>query len=319
MGMAKYDRLLYILNMLRSRKNLNAKKIAEECRVTERSIYRDILSLSEANVPIYYDCGYKLASDNFLPPLNFDFDEYQFLKLALKSSPLNSNEKYSELASKLRAKIDAVIPKTVKEKQRFTTPTTEVDIPSTELSDKENVFLGLIEQAIENTIVLELKYDALESGLSRRKVEPYFVIFKGRAFYFVAYCQKKKDFRTFRINRVKSVGLTSERFIPKAGINAQSYFEGSWLVFSGELVKVVVKFKGMAARVIESGSHHTDEKIERIDDNELIYTAETRGLEEIKKWILGFGQDAEVLEPEELRASLKEIGEHLFKSYADDI
>ena len=80
MGMAKYDRLLYILNLLRSRKNLNARNIAEECGVTERSIYRDILSLSEANVPIYYDCGYKLASDNFLPPLNFDFDEYQFLK-----------------------------------------------------------------------------------------------------------------------------------------------------------------------------------------------------------------------------------------------
>ena len=47
MGMSKYDRLLHILNLLRSRRSLNARKLAEECQVTERSIYRDITSLSE--------------------------------------------------------------------------------------------------------------------------------------------------------------------------------------------------------------------------------------------------------------------------------
>ncbi|RME19381.1 MAG: HTH domain-containing protein, partial [Candidatus Zixiibacteriota bacterium] len=47
--MPKSDRLLYILNLLRTRRNLNAARLAEECGVTERSIYRDIISLSEAN------------------------------------------------------------------------------------------------------------------------------------------------------------------------------------------------------------------------------------------------------------------------------
>ena len=88
MGMPKQDRLLYILNLLRARKNLNATQLAEECGVTERSIYRDILAISEANIPIYYDNGYKLATENFLPPLNFSFEEYSCLKIALESSPL---------------------------------------------------------------------------------------------------------------------------------------------------------------------------------------------------------------------------------------
>ena len=51
MGMAKYDRLLFILNLLRTRRNLNAAMIAAECGVTERSIYRDVIALSEANIP----------------------------------------------------------------------------------------------------------------------------------------------------------------------------------------------------------------------------------------------------------------------------
>ena len=117
MGMAKYDRLLYILNLLRSRKNLNAAKLAEECRVTERSIYRDMIALSEANVPIYYDNGYKLASDNFLPPFNFDFDEYCCLRLALESTPLKTTDKYSKLINQIQAKLMPVFLRGLKRKR----------------------------------------------------------------------------------------------------------------------------------------------------------------------------------------------------------
>lgn len=82
MGFKKYDRLILILNLLHSRKNMNAKMLSEECQVTERTIYRDLISLTEIKIPIYYDKGYKLASDNFLPLLNFLIDEYNFLKQA---------------------------------------------------------------------------------------------------------------------------------------------------------------------------------------------------------------------------------------------
>jgi predicted DNA-binding transcriptional regulator YafY len=74
--MSKYDRLLHILNLLRSRRSLRAKDLARECEVTERTIYRDVLSLSSANVPVYFDDGYKLLSDAFLPPLNLTKEEF---------------------------------------------------------------------------------------------------------------------------------------------------------------------------------------------------------------------------------------------------
>ncbi|MCK4427433.1 MAG: HTH domain-containing protein [candidate division Zixibacteria bacterium] len=73
--MAKADRLLLILNLLRSRRNLKASNLAKECEVSERTIFRDIQALSEARVPIYFDSGYKLLTDAFLPPLNFTVDE----------------------------------------------------------------------------------------------------------------------------------------------------------------------------------------------------------------------------------------------------
>jgi predicted DNA-binding transcriptional regulator YafY len=317
MGMAKYDRLLFILNSLRSRKNLTAKDLAEQCSVTERSIYRDIIALSEANVPIYYDRGYKLASDNFLPPLNFDFDEYSCLKIAVDSTPLAKTEQYGSLLRRIRAKIDAAVSDTVRKRRRFTPQTTHIDIAVTHSGEAEESFYQLLEKAITECCCIELEYLSIQSGESRRIVEPYFVIFRGHAFYFVAFCRSKEEVRTFRLDRIKSLKILKETFNRRDDITPKSYFKGSWEVFSGEPVKVVLKLTGAAARVVLSGQHHASEQKEQHADGSIRYTVTVQGLEEIQRWILGFGNDAEVLSPPELRESLAEIGKYLDQTYGE--
>jgi len=315
MGMPKYDRLLYILNLLRARRNLNACKLAEECGVTERSIYRDIVALSEANIPIYYDNGYKLASGNFLPPLNFDFDEYHCLKLALESSPLAKTTKYDAPMRRIKAKVEAGLSDSVKKKEKFTPETTHLEIATSAEQEKGEKFYGDIEQAITSWRCLELEYDSIQSGVTRRIVEPYFIIFRGRAFYFVAFCRRRKEFRTFRINRVLHLKILDERFHKRDDINPKTYFEGSWQLYSGEPVEVVVKFRGTAARVVLSSKHHPAESIERVSEDEVRYRVVVRGVEEIQRWLLGFGTEVEVVSPPELRENFRRIGEYLSLIY----
>jgi len=315
MGLSKYDRLLYILNLLRVRRNLNAGRLAEECGVTERSIYRDMIALSEANIPIYYDNGYKLASDSFLPPLNFSYDEYLCLKTALDSSPLRATGKYTELMKRLKVKVETCLSDAVRRQSRFTPAAMHIDIAMTQEQERAERFYGVIEDAATNCRCLELTYESIESGPNDRVVEPYFIIFRGTAFYFVARCRLREEFRTFRIDRVVDVKPTTETFIKKDGIEAETYFRGSWRVYSGEPVKVVVRFSGAAARVVSSSSHHSDELIEEADDGAVIYSVVCRGLEEIKRWILGFGAEADVIEPDDLREDLGAIGEYLRTTY----
>ena len=316
MGMHKYDRLMYILNSLRSRRNLSANRLAEECGVTERSIYRDILSLSEANVPIYYDRGYKLASDNFLPPLNFDLDEYNCLQMALESSPLKKIDKYQALVKRIKAKVDANLSDTVKNKRRFSPLPAHLDIPVTAAIDEPGLF-SQIEEAIQESRSLEIVYDSLESGQTKRIVEPYFIVFRIHAFYFVAFCRKSNDFRTFRIDRIKSIKLTEQTFIPKTGINAESYFDASWGVHRGERTSVSVLFSGNAAKIVLSGKHHPGEQVEKFKNGTVRYKVTTRGIEEIQRWIITFGNEAEVLEPKALRERLRQLGQNLTKKYAE--
>ncbi len=112
--MSKTSRLLLILNLIRSRRDLRAKDLALECGVTERTIYRDINAISSANIPIYFEKGYKFLTDAFLPPLNFSLEEYLALYLGLNSEIINSNPILKDSAKRVIAKIESVMPENVK-------------------------------------------------------------------------------------------------------------------------------------------------------------------------------------------------------------
>lgn len=315
MGMNKYDRMLHILNLLRSRKNMNAETLAVECNVTERSIYRDIISLSEMNIPIYYDNGYKLASENFLPPLNFTHDEYQLLKLALESSPLVLSEINKTTYKNLKAKIESCFSNNLRKEFRYLPDTTHIDIPISDDIDKSEEIYSILEKAITDSRKVKIKYESIKSGQTERIVDPYFIIFKGRAFYFVGLCHRHEQTRTFRLNRIKQIELLDDIFIRPDDIDPKKYFQGSWSVFSGEPVNVVVIFQGNAKKVIESSNHHQDEVIEKLSDDSIKYKVTVNGLEEIQRWIIGFGGEAEVIEPDELRENLKFIGQFFTEKY----
>jgi predicted DNA-binding transcriptional regulator YafY len=315
MGMAKYDRLLYILNLLRSRRSLNARRLAEECRVTERSIYRDIISLSEANVPIYYDNGYKLASGNFLPPLNFTLDEYACLMLALESSPLARAGCKAATIGQVKAKVESGLSELTREQKRTSSDIARVDVGMTVPLRSSTRFYADLEAAISDRRCLELDYDSIEHGPTHRTVDPYFIIFRRHAFYFVGYCHLREDFRTFRIDRIRRLAPTKQHFVRAKGITASDYFTGSWELYHGAPVNVVVRFRGRAARVVATSQHHPEEKIELLPDGDLLYRVTVRGTEEIMRWILRFGCDAEVVEPASLRQELGKIGQYLVKTY----
>ncbi len=315
MGMNKYDRMLHILNLLRTHKHLNAQKLAEECSVTERSIYRDIISLSEMNVPIYYDNGYKLASDNFLPSLNFSFDEYHLLKLALESSPLIKTDKYAQIYKSLNAKIENCLSEQVRKEKKYTPETTHIDPPLADSGTGSVRFYQTMENAIASSRSIKLTYESIKSGITTRVVDPYFIVFRNKAFYFVGYCHNRKEVRTFRINRIKNITIIEQTFFKKDNIRPETYFEGSWSIFSGEPVRVEAVFSGTSARMITSTTHHPDEQVIPLDNGKVKYTVTTRGYEEIFRWLLGFGDGVEVMAPELLRQNLAKIGKYFTKTY----
>ncbi|MCK4426885.1 MAG: HTH domain-containing protein [candidate division Zixibacteria bacterium] len=161
--MSKYDRLLHVLNLLRARHGLKTSDLARECEVSERTIYRDIIALSSANIPIYFDNGYRLLSDAFLPPLNFTLEDYLVLKLSLSSSVLMENSPLRKYAKRVLAKIEGNLnPRLKTEMGRIKEPL-KITIKSTSDFSKLSLIFKLIEQSVLGKKGLEIEYESLKT------------------------------------------------------------------------------------------------------------------------------------------------------------
>jgi predicted DNA-binding transcriptional regulator YafY len=313
---SKYDRLLHLLNLLRSRHSLKASDLARECEVSERTIYRDIISLSSANIPIYFDDGYKLLTDAFLPPLNFSLEDYLLLKLGLSSTPVANNTPLGKSAKRVLSKIDAGLSQEVKNRLGDLGDPLRMNLKTTADFSKLGLIFNLIEQSILNKRTIRLDYEALESGKSSRDIDPYTLIFRRHSWYLLGFCHLRGEIRVFRLNRIKKVTLTDKNFERKPEFSIEEFFKDSWEIYQGKPTNVKLRFTGKAIKVIESGQHHPSEELKKEKDGSLLYSIRVNGTEEISRWILGFGEMVEVLEPEELRKDIKDKIQKMQKLYS---
>jgi predicted DNA-binding transcriptional regulator YafY len=226
--MSKYDRLLYVLNLLRGRPGLSANQLACECEVSERTIYRYINALSSANIPIYFDKGYRLLSDAFLPPLNLNLEDYLVLKTALSSSAFANQSPLRKQAKSVLAKIEASLNPSISKDLDKLKDVASVNVKSTSDFSKLSLMFKLIEQSILNRNSIKLVYESLKSGESSRDVDPYSLVFRRHAWYLVGFCHRQNEIRLFRLNRIKKISLLDKSFQKKQGFSLSDFFKDSW-------------------------------------------------------------------------------------------
>jgi predicted DNA-binding transcriptional regulator YafY len=305
--MSKAGRLLKILNIIRSNRSCTAAELARQCGVSERTIYRDVVALSEAGAPIFYDNGYKLLPGTFLPPLNLNIEEYLVLKAALEGSPFTRMRHGGEAVKSVLAKVNQAVNSLIPEKLKRRAPKQAISLKSVTNSDKLEAKLTLLREAAEDFQVVKLSYHSLESGISLREVEPYFVVFRRHSWYLVGYCRSRQDVRLFRVDRMGSIAKEDKHFPANYSLTPERYFRDSWDVEVGKPTPIVVRFRGTAARIMLDSKHHRNEQIERISDNEIEYRATVAGLSEISRWLVGFGASITVLEPSTLREAVLKL------------
>lgn len=299
--MSKYERLLQIVNLLKARRYQRVEDLARECAVTERTIYRDIASLAEAGIPIYFDRGYRILPEAFLPPLNLTAEEYFLIRTGLNSSPLMEHPKNRVLKNRLLAKLES----SLKDKSILSRDGASARIgvrlktsdPGTVLSSE----FRMVEKAVRENRRVRVLYESFSTGQRWRLLDPYALVFRGRAWYVIAYCHLRREHRLFRFSRIQEVEAVEQTFKPDPNFSVEKYFADSWELYSGKPFNFKVKFWDRACKVILSGVHHPSEKVTLLQGGSMIYGARAAGEGEILRWILGFGGMAEVLAPKKLR------------------
>jgi proteasome accessory factor B len=127
------------------------------------------------------------------------------------------------------------------------------------------------------------------------------------ALYLIGWDETRQGIRTFKIERIRELALTTDRFeAPERGA-IEATLAAAWdIIADQEPTEVVLRFgTAVAARVAETHWHPTETRDEQADGT-LIWRATVAGTIEIRLWILSWGPDVEVLAPEALRRSVAE-------------
>ena len=196
--MRRADRLFEIIQIMRRKKLIRARELAETLGVSERTIYRDIQDLVANGIPIDGEAGvgYILRDGFDLPPLMFSEQEIEALVLGARIVETWADAELSNAASDVIAKVEAVIPERLR---RFMADTALL-APSVHYMEPIGFDLAALRGAIRESHKVRFAYTDALGDESERIVRPLSLAFFGPAWILAAWCDLRQDFRTFRLD-----------------------------------------------------------------------------------------------------------------------
>jgi len=134
--------------------------------------------------------------------------------------------------------------------------------------------------------------------------------------YLMAFDPRHDQVRRYKLDRIESVEISSFTFQRPADFDVSACLAGSFGIYDGDGdVTVVVKFLPAAVRYVLESKRHASQVSTRQRDGSLLAQFQLTTTVEIKGWILSFGGNAIVLEPDSLRAEIAGELERLLKAY----
>jgi predicted DNA-binding transcriptional regulator YafY len=212
--MSRADRLLRLVQLLRRyRAPVSAATLAEELEVSVRSVYRDVQTLREQGAAIEGEAGigYLLQPGFLLPPLMFSDEELEAIALGLRLSTEHGDDALGRAAAEVVAKLRAVLPR---ELRVMLDGTGLLAGPARE-RPAEQVDLAEIRRALRREQKAEIDYVDQRNATSTRVIWPVALGFFERVRVVVAWCEQRKDFRSFRSDRIRR-WVTLPSALPRA-------------------------------------------------------------------------------------------------------
>jgi predicted DNA-binding transcriptional regulator YafY len=213
-------RILQLLSLLQTHRQWRGAELAERLEVSERTLRRDVERLRDVGYLVEsspgVDGGYRLVPGAALPPLVLDDEEAVALAVGLQSalqagtvlgiedSAVRALTKVVQvMPPRLRHQVDAIASMTVPavwgEIGKGVDPATLVEVA----------------QACRDTERLHFDYADRDAYRSERRVEPYRLVLLGRRWYLIAWDLDRKDWRSFRLDRLAEPRSTGAQFAPR--------------------------------------------------------------------------------------------------------
>ena len=313
MKLSRISRIVQLLCALQSGQCYSPDELVKTMGVSRRTVFRDLQELSAIGVPYYFDNeagGYRVDPDFFLPSIDLTLQEaLSILMLIYKDrGHLPPALKRSALLGGL--KVENNLPAEIK---RYCTATLEhISVqPSAHCpEDSTDRIFWQLQRAVERKQKVSIVYKSIfDGGTIKTTLAPHHLMFKGRAWYIVGKSSLHNEIRTFKVARIASIEPLSQFFGRKGKFDIADYLGSAWsMIPEGRLYNVKLRFSAKVARNVSEVQWHKSQKMNFQEDGSLIAEFRVDGIGEIKWWILGYGDQVEVLAPKALRKKVAEVG-----------
>jgi predicted DNA-binding transcriptional regulator YafY len=210
--MTRVERLTGIISFLQSRNFTPIDRMVKKFEVSERTIYRDLVSLHEIGVPIAFekDRGYHILDNHFIPPVSFSEEEAVALTLAGRLMRRFSDHKTNVHFDNALDKIKYALNSNQKEIVETITDSDRFHLPEGSTADQNNLFA--VQIAIIRKLILRITYQNRKGEVSEREIEPIGLTFYGGQWHTIAFCWKREAYRDFIVSSIQHLQATSTTF-----------------------------------------------------------------------------------------------------------
>lgn len=309
-------RLLRLLSLFQAQRYWSGAELSERLEVTARTLRRDVDRLRSLGYPVNSTSGiaggYQLGAGATLPPLLLDDDEAVAVAVGLRTAASGTVSGIEEASVRVLSKLEQVLPSRLRNRiaalHAFIVPLTNTG-PTVNAG-----MLSAIAAACRDNEKLRFHYKSRDGGPSVRDVEPHRMVHTGRRWYLVAWDLGRKNWRTFRVDRIESKPSSGSRFTPRTPPDGDfaTYVKRSisYAPYPHQ-AKVVLRasFEAAAERIPSMAGI-----LEAIDDHTCLLHTGACSLDTLSVYLSLTGFDFEVREPPELIERIRELAERFSRA-----
>jgi predicted DNA-binding transcriptional regulator YafY len=306
------ERLLEIDTLLRANARQTAGSLAKAVERSERTVRKDIEFLRDRyRAPLHYTKtkGYYYTDPEWrLPSISLSEGELFALTLGARMLESYAGSSYKEELQSAISRLSERLPE-----QSW------VDLQ--QLSEERILFRSGVETDLNPELWRNLEeacrhqrsvqmtyYTASRDAKSDRKFDPYLLhIYRGTNPYVIGYCHNRQAIRWFRVDRVQQLEILGDSFVRDPKFDAKTHLE---TIFQHEVgsktVEVAIWFDGATAPYIRERRWHPTQTLDEHPDGSVTLGMKVKGLNDLKRWVLGYGKGAIVQGPPELVQLLKD-------------
>ena len=311
-------RLLTVLELLQSYKQMSGAEIARRLEVDKRTVRRYIVMLQDMGIPIEAERGpygaYQLQRGYKLPPLMFTDEEAISLTLSLLAIRKFQLPVDVVAVEGALAKTERVMPeKLLKQARALQEAITFNVVPSP--FKLQNEFVVILSSAVQQRQRLRLRYLSWRGDESERAYDPYGILFNEGYWYTSGYCHLRQDLRTFRLDRIVSIEPLEQSFERPKDFDMLGHVLDSMALMPGAYqLEVLIKAPMEEAQQVIPRAMGT---LEQTDEGVLLRRAIPQ-VDWIAYFLVGLDLPLRVIQPVELRDAIRAIAKKALHMVEDE-